>query len=178
MPLTVTAIESQREKNIPGKGDFISWKLTVKDDTGEHSGVELFQRKDSVPPAVGQVIDGTIEQGQFGPKIRKAAKMGGGFGRQRDPKESARIVRQHSQEMAIRWTVVAHSRGLLPETFKLNDLEQVIDWFQRDVEKEPVQLGKARVKDTVKTGESDLGQPAQADFEHPKTDLEGTPWAA
>lgn len=180
MALTVTAIESQRDKTIPGKGDFISYRLTVTDGTTETQNVELFQKKDSVPPEVGKTYENwSVESSQYGPKIKKEPRTGGFGARPRDPKESARIVRQHSQEMAIRWTALAHARGLLPEEFKLPDLEQIVDWFQRDVEKEAPQYGQRKIKDAVPTGQSDVPGPAQGEFEHARTnDLEGTPWAA
>lgn len=177
MPLTVTAIESSKDKELPGKGTFTSWKLTVTDGTTETAGAELFQRKDSVPPTVGQVIDGTLEQSQFGWKVKKTAKMGGGGGfRPRDPKETAAIQRQHSQEMAVRWTAIAQSRGLLPESFTIQNLKQVIDWFERDISDHAPPYGTNKVKDTVQTGRSDLGD--DPSFQHQKAPLEGTPWAA
>jgi hypothetical protein len=177
VPLTVTAIESQRDKELPGKGTFVSYKLTVDDGTTTTANVELFQKKDSIPPEVGKSYENwSLEQSQYGMKIKKAGGFGGAGPRQRDPKESARIVRQHSQEMAIHWTALAHSRGMLPEAFKLPDLEQIVDWFQRDVEREPPQYGERKVKDAVPTGQSDLGD--DPSFKHPKADLEGTPWAA
>ena len=112
--------------------------------SGEDRNVELSQFPDTDAPTVGQVIDGALEEsanGNFPPKLRKARQGGGGFGgpRPEDPERAKRIVRQHSQEMAIRF---AAASGALVE-IDLRDRETVgaivneqlrplIDWFEKD----------------------------------------------
>src|SRR5690242_13876910 len=100
--LTVQEVISAQDKDLPGKGMFTSYKLALQ--SGQTA--ELFQRKDSPAPVAGQVIDGTLEQSQYGLKIKKNAKLGGGGPRQRDPRETAAIQRQHSQEMALRYLAI------------------------------------------------------------------------
>ena len=49
---------------------------------------------------------------------------------------SARIERQHSQDMAIRYLQLLQSAGKLPEDTKTAYLA-LVDWFQRDIGKSP-----------------------------------------
>lgn len=183
MPLTVTMLESQRDVDLKDKGWFTSYKVTVNDGSTETAGAELFQRKDSVPPKVGDVIDGTLEPGKYGPKIRKNAKPGGfgGGPRQRDPKETAAIQRQHSQSVAVEYLIFrAQLDDELPKEWLTRDgLRDLIDWFQEDIEygvrlSQQPSYGKPRkIKDTVQTGKSDIPAPADGDFKHPPEE-----WAA
>lgn len=187
--LTVKAIESKRDKELAGKGSFHSYKLTVEENGTEHTGVELFQKADSIPPSVGQQIDGTLEDGPYGKKIKKAQRLGGPGGggfRPRDPKESAAIQHQHSQEMAVR---VAIAAGWFKEPFDPTSLEgktlldltgRLASWFRRDIDrgvKEATQTyGQPPVrKDTHPTGQSDV--PDEGGFTHPKVEGD-VPWAA
>ena len=41
-------------------------------------------------------------------------------------------MRQHSQEMALRWMAIQAARGRVPEDFRLDGLRALIDWFARD----------------------------------------------
>jgi hypothetical protein len=182
--LTVQEVISATDKDLPGKGWFTSYKLVLQ--SGETA--ELFQRKDSVPPKAGDQIDGTLEQSQYGLKIKKNAKLTGPGGpRQRDPRETAAIQRQHSQGMAVQVAVAAgwfkqdwnpHNEQ---DAATLKDLARLTDWFQRDIQR-GVNLemyGSKRDetrKEPVRTGESDVPSDTTG-FEHPKTDLQGTPFA-
>lgn len=136
--LTVKEVVSQREKTIEGKGTFVSYRLNVDQDGTLIQGAELFQKQETPAPKPGDTIDGTIETDEkFGPKIKKAQKFTGGGGwRPRDPKETAAIQRQHSQEMALRYLTVRASQGKLPEDFKMDQLRTIIDWFQADIDRE------------------------------------------
>jgi hypothetical protein len=53
--------------------------------------------------------------------------------RQADPDRSARIERQHSQEMALRYFNVTNKGGELDT----NKLREMISWFQRDISRSP-----------------------------------------
>jgi hypothetical protein len=182
--LTVQEVISATDKDLPGKGWFTSYKLVLQ--SGETA--ELFQRKESPPPKAGDLIDGVVEDGPYGKKIRKNAKLGAGGGfRPRDPKETAAIQRQHSQDMAVQIAVAAgwfkqdwnpHNEQ---DAATLKDLARLTDWFQRDIQR-GVNLemyGSKRDetrKEPVRTGESDVPSDTTG-FEHPKTDLQGTPFA-
>lgn len=186
MAVTVNMIESEREKDLPGKGTFVSYKLTVQDGTREVQGVELFQKKDSVPPKVGETYENwKVEDSQYGKKIKKEPRTGVGGFRPRDPRETAAIQRQHSQEMAVRVASAAGwFEGLNPETpagqDKLKLVARLSDWFQRDIQRgvnlEQYGSSKEEVrKDPKRTGASDV--PADAgEFVHEPQSLAGTPW--
>lgn len=179
MGLTVKTIESQREKQIPGKGDFISYRLTVTDGTTETPNVELFQKKESVPPEVGKTYENwSIETGQYGPKVKKEPRAGGFGGppRQRDPKETAAIQRQHSQSVAVEYLIFrAQTDEEIPAEWLTRDgLRDLIDWFQRDIEwgvrlaEQPGYGKEPKRKDAVPTGRSDIPESAPSEFVHPE----------
>lgn len=75
--------------------------------------------------------------GQSYPPARRPApaprrnSSGGGFGG-RSPETQARIERQHSQEMALRYFAMKGSA--LPGT---TELREMISWFQRDIARSP-----------------------------------------
>lgn len=92
-------------------------------------------RKPGNPVTVGTVLDGEIQPTQFAGKFkfkRSNNGYGGGGGKGRSPEENAKIVRQHSQEMALRYAAIRAEKELLPNPFKLSDLKAVIDWFDAD----------------------------------------------
>jgi hypothetical protein len=83
---------------------------------------------------VGDVLEATSEDdGRGGLKLKVQNNFAGGGGpRPEDPKRSARILRQHSQQMAIEWVALALSRGKLPEDFTLAKLWALVDAFDKD----------------------------------------------
>jgi hypothetical protein len=171
--LTVQEVISATDKDLGTKGMFTSYKLSLQ--SGETA--ELFQRKDSPAPVAGQSIDATLEDGPYGKKIKKNSQIGGfGGARARDPKETSRIQRQHSQEMAIRWAALAYTRGKLPEEFTITNLTQLIDWFQLDIEREPVKYGELKRKEPQHVGGTDVPADSES-FVHAPQDMSGTPWA-
>lgn len=90
-------------------------------------------RKPNNPLTVGTKLEGTLEKDQRGNGMKFVrAQMGGGGGRPRDPRESARIMRQHSQEMALRYAAIRATQGLLPNEFAFDDLRKIINWFDTD----------------------------------------------
>src|SRR5207237_291267 len=91
-------------------------------------------------PQPGEVIDAELinTNPNFPPKLKKItqppAARSGGF--QRDPKDTAQIVRQHSQHMAILWiaTIQKEGRGPAEGEDRTEWLRKMIDWFHRDAE--------------------------------------------
>jgi hypothetical protein len=192
MPVyTVTHVNDQSREYTDKFGPKKSWKMTLKDSAGaESTNVEWSRKPDSPGPTVGQELEGDIRTETIdtrnGPmqvrKFKKAQTGGGGGGggfRPRDPRETAAIQRQHSQEMAVR---VAASAGWFnvvggfdPKQQSgqgvLNNLARLSDWFQRDIER-GVNLAmygskEEKRKEPVRTGISDVpGNPD--DFEHPR----------
>lgn len=137
----VLAPVKELERFSTDKGEFVVFEIGFSGDQGR--GTIRHKRKSSSPaPAPGDTIDGEIVQGKDGPELKRIWKQGGGApnGRSgggfkpRDPKESAQIVRQHSQEMAMLHVASMERRGKLPEEWDLPALVKVIDWYQKDAE--------------------------------------------
>jgi hypothetical protein len=117
----------------------------------EGSDDTYWRRKEGDKPEVGKSYYGTITEGNYGPMFKKEKKPeGGGFearpgGRggdwqpesERDPERAARILRQHSQEMALRWTALLQAADPnLAQTnggLTLAQAFQFADAFDRDV---------------------------------------------
>lgn len=100
------------------------------------------------PPVIGQTFDWDFENGEYGPRFRNPSQQqgssGGGSqgGAQRrsggaamTPDREAKIVRQHSQEMALRWAAQFPADiGVGPDGrgASLDRLTAIIDWFDED----------------------------------------------
>lgn len=105
MSHTITAVKGQREWQ--GKfGAMISYDIDVTGPDGQfHGDVELAQKPETKAPYEGLVLEGTIEQGKFGPKFKKTppATTGGGGGgpRKKDPDERGSIEKQVAWKGAV-----------------------------------------------------------------------------
>ena len=111
-------------------GPNVSYDLRL---TGVSDVVELTRKPEKPAPQVGETLTGTLEDGYQGKKKFKVERQGGfGGGGGRSPEESARITRQHSQEMALRYAAIRAQQGKLPDTFSLADLKIITDKFDED----------------------------------------------
>lgn len=114
-------------------GPMKAYRIKLRDPEGKEIPLVEWSRKTNSPaPTVGETVEGTLESTSFGTKFKKAQTNGFGGGRPRDPKESARIIRQHSQQMALLYAGLRAEKELLPDPFSLADLKKVIDWFDAD----------------------------------------------
>jgi hypothetical protein len=145
--------EGKTEDNPNGPGQLQKFYVGF-----EGSSDTYWRRKAGNAPKVGETYYGTITPGKYGPMFKSEKKDGGGSGAprrsrgsdwtpeaQRDPERSARILRQHSQEMAIR---------LLPPDAKIftngpdgigrpnEKFTALVDWFDADVN----QAGQAAIQ--------------------------------
>lgn len=128
---TITVVSQPREWESK-YGQMKSYTVKVEGDEGTY---ELSRKATSPAPTVGQRIDVAEVQpspnGNYPPKLKLAqANRSGGGGR--SPEESARIMRQHSQEMALRYAVAKAGPSGLSEDFKLENLLPLIEWFDKD----------------------------------------------
>jgi hypothetical protein len=119
-----------------GSGQFnVDYTLTVD----QHDGpVTLTQKPETAPPVPGQVVEGTLEPAKvagYPPKLKKAQQFVGGGGglRARDPKETAAIVRQHSQHMCLLYLQAKAQQGAITQFPAMEEIRKVIDWFDADV---------------------------------------------
>jgi hypothetical protein len=123
--LTITDVEVAKElPDWQGKGAKV-FRYTVE---GDSRRPEDFVVNGTDPKKPGDTIEG-IEDGEYGPKVKKARRQQqGGF--KRSPAESKKIVRQHSQEMALmrEANLVAGGKGNL----QTDELRRLIQWFEND----------------------------------------------
>jgi len=134
-----------------------------------------WRRKEGNNPEEGQSVFGEVSEGDYGPRF-KQAKGGGGSsdygsrssgagnfkGGGKSPDQQASIVRQHSQEMCLRWLEV---HGHAPDG--LDGLRPIIDWFEADANKAASEAGgKSAGPDA--SGSASAGAPPTA--ASPQTD--------
>lgn len=173
-PYVVKAVAEQtREWSGKGGGTFLSYSVDFEDPVGIiQQSVEWSRKPESRPPTAGEEVVGEIQEGRFGPKFKldfEATKelqggtrqnasqpssrpSGGSKGSwqpesERDPERAARILRQHSQEMAIRFMSML---GKVPQMGKAQEaLTELIDWFDQDVHKagQAASQGAGRAKE-------------------------------
>ena len=116
----VTRANNAGQKPNPHGGTLDKWYVGLKNLDGRKDCDDAYwQRKSPSEVSVGDKVYGKLEKGEFGFRfyLEKEPDGGGGFeakagssGKkgnwqpeaERDPERAARILRQHSQEMAIR----------------------------------------------------------------------------
>lgn len=113
---------------------------------GEGQTVGLIKQATSPPPSPGDTVDGYIEAGSKGRRL-KVNRQNGGGGRSsatgasnyNDPKTVARISRSHSQEMALRLIFASGDAATMDLSNKetvgsyLNNVvKPLVDWFDKD----------------------------------------------
>jgi hypothetical protein len=134
---TVTEIRNQRPWPSQEDLQVVYYDFLVE---GEERIVNV-GRKPTNPLTVGTVLEGTLEAAggaRGGLKFVKSQNGfggggGGGGGRGgKSPEESARITQMHSQDMALRYAELQHTRGALPETFNLEQLLVIAGKFTAD----------------------------------------------
>lgn len=139
MSPTYLVENATKKKEIEGRnGPLAIYELQLKDGEGSVT-CEVAQMVTTAAPYAGQSVEGTIDHsGPFGAKFKKASKGaagGGNAGFQRDPKETASIVRQHSQHMAILWCSILERKGrLTDEAVSPSGLAKLIDFFMLDAQ--------------------------------------------
>lgn len=108
---TIKTVDGPREWQSK-YGPMNSFTLTVD---GHDGPVELSQKQATAPPLVGQSVEGEIvaaHDPKFPPKLKRAQQGGGGFGGGMSPEREKKIVRQHSQSMAIETLKLAIDAGI------------------------------------------------------------------
>jgi hypothetical protein len=96
--------------------------------------VDLNQKPSTPAPTQGQEIPGYLKPGKYRPILKKeqagstGTSVGGNF-KGKSPDQQASIVRQHSQESALRY----HAQ--LGDKPTLENLRETIDWFVDDANK-------------------------------------------
>jgi hypothetical protein len=139
---TVEAAEHKADKPDTGYGPKQIINLSLKDRGGDILQAEWFTNASTSVPQPGTQLVGEISSSQYGLRFKKVASAASGFGpRPEDPQRQKRIVRQHSQSMALQAISLAFERGLFEPGTEPHDskalfhlIGTVTDWFDRDVE--------------------------------------------
>lgn len=142
-------VAAQEVRRLPAKD---GWPEKAVDHyTLKQNGSQIlataFRKLEEPIPKPGDVIEGELgENDRFDKDRRKfstARKGGAGGFRKRDPAESRRIERQHSQHMALEYIRIKASIGALPQEpngkqgFDLSDVFQIADKFDEDLNPAP-----------------------------------------
>lgn len=162
-----TVKDARNRGNIPNPhgGELTRWYVDFEDESGQlvkdskgKVADAYWQRKPDAEVQAGDVVYGTITEGDYGLRFKmeqrpdgapRPASRGGGSERSsgggskgnwqpeqdRDPERSARILRQHSQSAALQFAALAGVKGPADfETLWLDDfLKPIVDWFDADV---------------------------------------------
>lgn len=120
-------------KDMPGyaKGPAKVLMLTLEDPKGEVHQAEMFTMASTTMPVIEQKIEGEIESSDYGPKFRKGGGQRRGPGGGKSPAQEKRIVRQHSEHMALLRERNLIAAGRSPLTG--DELRGLINWFDGDV---------------------------------------------
>ena len=110
---TITNVQGPREWQSK-YGAMNSFTLTLE---GHEGPVELSQKQTTAPPLAGTTVEGDIvpaHDPKFPPKLKKAQQGGGNWsgGGGMSPEREKKIVRQHSQSMAIETLKLAVDCGI------------------------------------------------------------------
>lgn len=132
-----TVLSAVHKKAVDGRnGPMQVINLRLSDGTNEHDA-EWFTKASTDVPLPNARLEGTLEPTDYGLKFKKAFSGGGGGGfggRPRDPKDTAAIVRQHSQHMAVLLLGAKASAGLLDATeLTPAKIKMLADFFDDDV---------------------------------------------
>lgn len=161
-----------KEVRYRGESDsgFSRFYLDLEDPAGNPiSDAYLQQKPETKHPEPGGTLYGNVEEGEYGPRFRKEQRQGNfrGGGQRSSSSGSAssplrkspddldrRIVRQHSQEMALRFLTL-QGVGSPPS---LEDLKPVIDWFDADAYSTAIATPQPTTptKDVVAEAKADL----------------------
>lgn len=113
-------------------GNFDKWQLTLVDAQGQTHQAELLTKQGGKwQPQPGQQEEFTLTPSQYGMRAKRVYQgppAGGGGGWKPDPVRDARIVRQHSQEMALRYAQIKGKTDVTVE-----QLLRIADKFDADV---------------------------------------------
>jgi hypothetical protein len=138
---TYTVTGSIQKKDLPdaqnGPAQVIG--LNLQDQQGMAINAEWFTKATTPLPGPGSQIEGTIEESPYGPKFKKASAGFGGGGGARSPEDKRSIVRQHSQDMALRALDLGLQLGVVtrPEDSRtfMDLISKTTDWFVKDAAK-------------------------------------------
>ena len=144
-------------KSLIVTGDRIKSKKA--EEGGQNYIIRSAIQRDSYSDSYGNVgYDIEIEPAT-GQQSTQAPAQRAGSGNGNDDR-SNRIERQHSQEMAVRWITLLTTLGVLkPEDISTpKRLRECIDFFQRDISRQPLSPVEAEAKAMFNATEAGDGE--------------------
>jgi hypothetical protein len=143
---TITGVADQvREWSSSQGGLMKAYRVDLKGaDGSEELLIEWSRKATSDAPTVGLEIDADVQDGQYGKRLKLTPRggQGGVWGgaRPEDPQRQKRIVRQHSQNMAIQTIALALQYDIVAERYEdgrefLDAIFKLADHFDADVER-------------------------------------------
>src|SRR4051812_39660882 len=104
--MTYTVVSARHKKTVDGQHGPLQIIALILQDTNGPVDAEWATKPETPVPTEGQQLEGTLESGPYGLKFKRtpAASFGvggGGGGWRDDPERERRIVRQHSEHMAL-----------------------------------------------------------------------------
>ena len=145
-------------KSLIVSGDRIKSKKA--EEGGQNYIIRSAIQRDSYSDSYGNVgYDIEIEPAGVGTQSTQAAPQRADGGNGNDDR-SNRIERQHSQEMAVRWITLLTTLGVLkPEDISTpKKLRECIDFFQRDISRQPLSPVEAEAKAMFNATEAGDGE--------------------
>jgi hypothetical protein len=124
-------------------GPMIAYKLAFTD----HSYAEILQKPETPAPEVGDVLEGHIEESEWGPKFKRDRSNGARQSQPRPlpatpqaagipaPQESyqdargTRIEAQSARRDALHFCEIKQRMGELPENFGIQHVRQTMKWM-------------------------------------------------
>lgn len=149
----ITRTKNAGQKPNPHGGQLDKWYCGLKNlDGGDSCDDAYWQRKAPSEVKVGDTVYGKIEQGDYGwrfylepepdgpqtssrgsSEARSGSKRSWQPEHERDPQRAARILRQHSQDVAVQFLIAQHKDDGGPLT--LDAVFKVADLLDEDVRK-------------------------------------------
>lgn len=99
---TVAAVGSEPRSWQSKYGPMLTYKITIRNAEGREMQCDLNQKESSAAPAVGQTLEGSVQNHEYGPRFKKVQQQPGFGGRRGgSPEERASIAMQHAQKAAV-----------------------------------------------------------------------------
>lgn len=113
---TVKSINRQKPWKSKRGDDMVSYFCIFANEKGDEKELELSQKVSTAAPTPGQKIEGTVEQGNYGPKLKKDFSGGGGGGFRGGPRPDDPATRDSiERQVAIKAVAEVYGRaGKIP----------------------------------------------------------------
>jgi hypothetical protein len=133
--VTIAEVHGPEEITFGDGTAMNKYELTLNNGTTAEAWRPLISKdgKPIYPPKVGDT--GTVDGKKFKKPPKGGGWGGGGGGSKMSPERERSIIRQHSQEMALR--CAALQIGGKP-VLTFGELKKLIDWFEHDATNTPV----------------------------------------